>query len=69
MTLLDQVTNKIKEMKEAGIALASIKASIDGEVIEIVVGRIEARDIFEPGKDSVPGKKMVDEDYDLYHVD
>ena len=68
MNLLDQVTTKIKEMKEEGIAIASIRCIVDSETVEIVVGRLETRDIFEPGKDSTPEKSMDDKDLDLYHI-
>lgn len=70
MDLLDQVTNKIREMKEDGIALASIKLTSDNATVEIVIGSLETRDIYEPGKDGNPAKSSAseDDDLDLYHV-
>lgn len=68
MDLLDQVTDKIKEMKADGIALSSVRYSREKETVEVVVGSIEVRDIFESGKDTNPAKSSEDDDLDLYHI-
>lgn len=67
MDLLDRVTDKIKELKDDGIAIAEITCASGDERVKVVVGSLETRDIFEPGRDTNPAKSE-EEDLDLYHV-
>jgi len=66
MKLLDETTEKIKELKTQGIAISAVKCSNGTESVELYIGSLETRDIFDPDKDS---QKAIDEDklLDFYH--